>query len=97
MGKFKIEMPAYIWSNEFVCLRSKMYAFKCGNDSKNKMKGVSKSQSKIINIQEYKKSLDREEYQRERDNYLIRSLNHEMYLRRVKKSNYLYSMINDVI
>ena len=33
---FKIETPKSIWIDEFVCLRSKMYAFKCGNDSKNK-------------------------------------------------------------
>ena len=34
IGKFKIETPANIWIDEFVFLRSKMYAFKCGNDSK---------------------------------------------------------------
>ena len=44
-GKFKIETPSIIWIDEFVCLRSKMYAFKCGDDIKNKIKGVSKSQS----------------------------------------------------
>ena len=44
IGKFKIETPKNIWTDEFVCLRSKMYAFKCGDDSKNKLKGVSKSQ-----------------------------------------------------
>ena len=47
---FKIETPKSIWIDEFVCLRSKMYAFKCGDDSKNKLKGVSKSQSKILNF-----------------------------------------------
>ena len=29
IGKFKIETPKNIWIDEFVCLRSKMYAFKC--------------------------------------------------------------------
>ena len=48
IGRFKIETPKSIWIDEFVCLKSKMYAFKCGNDSKNKLKGVSKSQSKNI-------------------------------------------------
>ena len=48
IGKFKNETPKIIWIDEFVCLRSKMYAFKCGNDSRNKLKGVSKSQSKHI-------------------------------------------------
>ena len=51
IGFFKIEIPKSIWIDEFVCLRSKMYAFKCGNDSKNKLKGVSKSQSKNIKFQ----------------------------------------------
>ena len=86
IGKFKIETPRSIWIDEFVCLRSKMYAFKCGNHSKNKLKGVSKSQSKIIKFEEYKKCLDGVEYQRECNNYLIRSINHEMVLQKVKKS-----------
>ena len=34
LGKFKIETPKNIWTDEFICLRSKMYAFKCGDDSK---------------------------------------------------------------
>ena len=86
IGKFKIETPKNIWIDEFVCLRSKMYAFKCGNDSKIKLKSVSKSQSKNIKIEEYKKCLDGEEYQRECNNYIIRSINHEMFLQKVKKS-----------
>ena len=86
IGKFKIEIPKSIWIDEFVCLRSKMYAFKCGNDSKNKLKGISKSQSKNIKFEEYYNCLFGKEYQRECDNYIIRSLNHEMYLQRVKKS-----------
>ena len=52
-----------------------MYAFKCGNDSKNKLKGISKTQSKDIKFEEYKKCLDGEEYQEECDNYIIRSIN----------------------
>ena len=62
-----------------------MYAFKCGNDSKNKLKGVSKSQSKNIKFEEYKKFLDGEEYQRECNNYNIESIIHEMVLQEVKK------------
>ena len=34
LGKYKIETPKSVFIDEFVCLRSKMYAFKCGNDSK---------------------------------------------------------------
>ena len=85
IGKFKIETPKNIWIDEFVCLRSKMYAFKCGDDSKNKLKGISKSRSKNIKFEEYKKCLDGEDYQRECNNYIIRSINHEMVLQEVKK------------
>ena len=52
-GKFKIKIPKNIWIDEFVCLRSKMYAFKCGDDSKNKLKGIFKSQSKNIEFEEH--------------------------------------------
>ena len=34
IGKFKTETPKNIWIDEFICLRSKMYAFKCGDDRK---------------------------------------------------------------
>ena len=90
IGKFKIETPKKIWIDEFVCLRSKMSVFKCGDDSKIKLKGVPKSQSKNIKIEEYKKCLDGEEYQRECNNYIIKSINHEMVLQEVKKNNTVY-------
>ena len=51
-GKVRIATLENIWIDDFVCLRSKMYAFKCGNDSKNKTKGVSKYYSKIIKFGE---------------------------------------------
>ena len=86
VGKYKIKTPEYIWIAEFVALRSKCYAFKYGDDIKNKLQGFSKSYSKNIKIDGYKKCLNGEEYQQECDNYIIRSLNHEMYLQRVKKS-----------
>ena len=93
IGKFKIETPKNIWIDEFICLRSKMYAFKCGNDSKNKLKGISKSQSKLIKFEEYYNCLFGGEYQKECDNYIIRSINHEMVLQEVKKST--LSQIDD--
>ena len=34
--KFKLETPKNFWIDEFVCLRSEMYSFKCGDDIKNK-------------------------------------------------------------
>ena len=86
VGKFKIETPKNIWIDEFVALRSKCYAFKCGNDCNNKLKGISKSYSKNIKFDEYKKCLDGEEYQYECDIYILRSINHEMFLQKVKKS-----------
>ena len=41
VGFFKIETPKSIWIDEFVCLRSKMNSFKCGEHSKNKLKEIS--------------------------------------------------------
>ena len=58
IGNFEKETPKNIWIDEFICLRSKMYAFQCGNDNKNKLKGIFKSQSKITKFKEYKKCLD---------------------------------------
>ena len=86
VGKFKIETPENIWIDEFVALRSKCYAFKCGKDSKNKLKGISKSYSRNIKFEEYYNCLFGNEYQRECDNYIIRSINHDMVLQKVKKS-----------
>ena len=93
IAKFKIGTAKKIWIDEFVCLKSKMYAFKCGNDSKNKLKSVSKSQSKNIKFEEYKKSLDEEIFQSECNNYVLRSINHEMHLQEIKKST--LSMFDD--
>ena len=55
IGKFKLETPKNIWIGEFVCLRSKAYSFKCkdNKEDKNKIKGISKSQSKHIKFEEY--------------------------------------------
>ena len=47
---FKIE--TLIWIDEFACLRIKMYSFKGGDDSKNKLTGISKSQSKHNKFEE---------------------------------------------
>ena len=87
-GKFKNECPKNIWIDEFICLRSKAYSFKCKDniESKNKTKGISKSQSKHIKFEEYYNCLFCGEYQRECYNYIIRSINHEMVLQKVKKS-----------
>ena len=88
IGKFKIETPENIWIDEIVCLKSKVYSFKCNdnNENKNKTKSHSKSQSKHIKFEEYKKCLDGEEYQKECKIYTLCSINHEMHLQEIKKS-----------
>ena len=92
IGKFKIETPKNIWIDELVCLRSKAYSFNCKNEdeNENKIKGISKSQSKHINFEEYKKCSDGEEYPRECNNYIPRSINHEMHLQEIKKIYTIY-------
>ena len=54
IGKFKNECPKNIWIDEFVCWRSKAYSFECKNndENKNKIEGISKSQSKHIKFEE---------------------------------------------
>ena len=52
IGKFKLETSKILWTDEFICLRSKMYAFKCGFDNKTELKGGSQSQSKNIKFEE---------------------------------------------
>ena len=92
IGKFKMETPKTIWIDEFVCLRSKVYSFKCKKKTKIKTKtrDVSKSLSKHIKFEEYKNCLDGKDYQKESNNYILRSINHEMYLEEVKKINTIY-------
>ena len=38
IGEFKIETPKNVWIDEFVCLRSKAYSFKCKNNDEIKIK-----------------------------------------------------------
>ena len=84
--KFKLETPKKNWIDEFVCLRSKIHSSKRGNDNKNKMKGISKSQSKLITFEEYYNCLFGGEYQKESDIFNIRPIILEMYLQVVNKS-----------
>ena len=87
LGKFKIETPKNIFIDEFIALRSKMYAFKCKDkeEDKNKLKGISKSQSKNIKLVEYKICLDGEELENECVNYILKSINHDVYMQGIKK------------
>ena len=52
VGKFKIETAKNILIDEFVCLRSKAYSFKCKGtiESKNKLKEFSKPNQNIKNL-----------------------------------------------
>ena len=83
VGKVKLETPRKIWIAEFVCLRSNMYSFKCGDDFKNKIKGIWKSQSKHNKFKEYYNCLFGGECQKDCGDHIVRLINHEMYLERV--------------
>ena len=86
IGKYKIQTPKNIWIDEFSCLRSKMYAFKCGDASKNKIKSISKSQSKHIKYEDYKICLDGEENENVCSKYILKSIILEIYMQVIKKS-----------
>ena len=62
-----------------------MYSFKFGDDSKNKLKGIRKSQSRNVKFEEHRKCVDGEECRRECNIYIPCSINHEMYLQEAKK------------
>ena len=83
---FRIETPKSVWIDEFVCLRSKNCSFKCGEHIKNKLKGISKSQSKHIKFEKYYICLFDGKYKKECNKYTLRSINHEMHLQEIKKS-----------
>ena len=63
-----------------------MYSFKCGVDSKNKLKGISRSRTVHIEFKVYYNCLFVGQYQKDCDHYIICSINHEMYLQEAKKS-----------
>ena len=86
IGKIKIETPKRIWIDDFIALRSKCYAFKYGDDSKNELKGVSKSESKHIKFEEYKVCLDGEKNENVCSNYILKSINLEMFMQEIIKS-----------
>ena len=69
-------------------MRSKGFSFKCNDKNRNKLKGTFKFQSKGIKFREYYNRLFGGEYQKGCDNFLIRSLNHEMYLQRVENTTF---------
>ena len=86
--KFKIETPKNFWIDEFACLKSKVYSFKCKDniESKTKIKRISKYESKHISFEEFKKCSNGKENQRVCNNQFLRSINHEMHLQEIEKS-----------
>ena len=87
-GKFKIETPKIVWIDEFICLRANVFSFKCNdnNENRNKLEGISKSQTKYIKFEEYKVCLDGDGNINEGDNYILKSINHDMYLQKTRKA-----------
>ena len=74
-----------------------MYSFKSGDDIIYHLKSFSKTQSKHNKFEEFKNCLDGEEYQRECNKWILRSINHEMYLPKVEKNrHYLFWMIKEL-
>ena len=53
VGTFRIETVQDFWVDEFSSLRSKEYSFKCGNDIKNKLEGISEPQSKSTKLKSF--------------------------------------------
>ena len=63
-----------------------MYAFKSGDDCRNKMKGISETYSKNFKFDEHKKYLDRGKHQEECEKSILRSVNYEMHLQKTEKN-----------
>ena len=86
VGNFKIEIGKNVFIGLFSCLRSKACSFKCGVDNKNKLKGIYKSQSKNNKFDEFYNGVFGGEDQGECDNYIIKSIHHDLYLQKISKN-----------
>ncbi|KAG7294835.1 hypothetical protein JYU34_022791 [Plutella xylostella] len=82
-GYFKDELGGEIIS-EFVGLRAKLYFIDTCKNSIKKAKGIKKSVTKKLQLNQYKKSLFKNESFRD-DMFLIRSKNHQIFTQRVNK------------
>ena len=96
VGKFKIETPKNIWLDEFIALRSECCACREGDDSKNNLKGISKSQMKKFKIEKYKNCLDGEENENVCDRYILKSSNHERHLHKKEKHS-IFLMLKGIL
>ena len=80
IGKFKVETPKNVLLDESFCLRSKAFSFRWGSDNIVKLRDISKSHSKKVIFEECYSYQFGAECQKGCDNYIIRSIIHEMFL-----------------
>ena len=82
-------------------MRSKCYDFRCGDDSKKKLKSISKSQSTNIKFEQHKICLVGEENENVCDICILESISQDIYLQKERKTtisifddkkNYLYNI-----
>ena len=87
-GYLKKETPKSLYINNFVCLRSKGYAYQTELDGKdNKIEGICKGCKKEISFGQYHKCLKNILYDKECKQYCIRSHDHEMSLQQITKNH----------
>ena len=87
-GYLKTETPKSLYIDKFVCLRSKFYADTTeidGND--NKYKGICKGHKKEIPFDQYYKCFKKETYDKQCEQFCIRSHDHEIYLQQITKKS----------
>ena len=53
--KIEKKLQKLFWIEIIFCLRSKMYALKCGYDSKIKLESICKTHRKLLNLRQTKK------------------------------------------
>ena len=86
-GYLKIETPKFLYINKFVCLRFKCYAYRSKIDGDGvKLKGICKGYRKIPSEQ-HQKCLKNETYNKECEQFFIRSHDHEKYLQQIFKKS----------
>ena len=96
IGKFKKAINKNVIIDEFVCLRSKKYSFKCGDDSEKKLKDISKSQSKPNKFEEYTIVYLVDNTKKSVIIILFDQLTMKCIFKKSKHLHYSYLMISDV-
>ena len=67
-------------------MRTKAYSIKSGSDIKRDCNCISKCEWKIIKLEEFYICLFQREKQKQCDNFIMKSINHDIYLQKVRKS-----------